>query len=478
VAPGLVLAGCGLDGGGATDAPIRSSSPGASFGLTAEPDLFSPPALTSANGLLQAELSVAPAMVPYEGGTRWALTVNGTTPGPTLRVKPGDILRVLLNNRTEHSTNLHTHGLHVSPQGNSDNPFIEVRPGERFLYEFAIPEDQPGGLFWYHPHVHHHVAEQVFAGFFGAIIVEDDFDALSEVAAATERLLILHDIRPGNSEADVMSASMMEHMMGREGSAVLVNGFLRPTLHATAGGLERWRILNASPSRYYSLGLRDHDFHVIGLDGTRLGQAVRRNSLLLVPGERVEALVEAEGPGEFTLRTAAVNRGSMGMGMGMGMGGETASGAADILTLSVEGEGRRGSGLPQLPPARPDLAAQPIAATREVTFSMQGMSFLIDGRPFEMSRTDVRARLGTTEEWTIRNVSTMDHPFHLHVWPFQVVAQSKGLPPPGWKDVVNVPAGGWVKIRVRFDSFAGRTVYHCHILDHEDMGMMATIEVA
>ena len=112
-------------------------------------------------------------MVPDGSGSRWALTVNGTTPGPTLRVKPGDRMRLVLDNRTGHRTNLHTHGLHVSPPGNADNPFLDIAAGAQFTYEIDIPRDHPGGLYWYHPHLHHHVAEQVFAGFFGAIIVED-----------------------------------------------------------------------------------------------------------------------------------------------------------------------------------------------------------------------------------------------------------------------------------------------------------------
>ena len=108
---------------------------------------------------------------------------------------------------------------------------------------------------------------------------------------------------------------------------------------------------------------------------------------------------------------------------------------------------------------------------------MQGMNFFIDGRSFNADRTEIRGRLGTIEEWTIRNSSTMDHPFHIHVWPFQVVSQSNGLTIEGWKDVVNVPAGGWVRVRIPFADIAGKTVYHCHILDHEDMGMMGVIEV-
>lgn len=188
---------------------------------------FEPNVLQSKDGLLAVTLRLSGGTVPYGNATRWALLVNGTTPGPTLRVKPGDRLRIRLENATEHSTNLHTHGLHVSPSGNADNPFIEIAAGESFQYEIDIPADHPGGLHWYHPHWHHHVAEQLFAGFFGAIVVEDAFDAMPEVTAAQERLILLQDTRPGADEAAVTSTSMMDQMMGREGTVVLVNGIRR-----------------------------------------------------------------------------------------------------------------------------------------------------------------------------------------------------------------------------------------------------------
>jgi FtsP/CotA-like multicopper oxidase with cupredoxin domain len=107
-----------------------------------------------------------------------------------------------------------------------------------------------------------------------------------------------------------------------------------------------------------------------------------------------------------------------------------------------------------------------------------GRSFTIDGKSFDPARTDISTKLGRVEDWTITNSSMMDHPFHLHVWPFQVVARTDGAPiTPGWKDTVNVPAGQSVTVRVPMTDIAGRTVYHCHILDHEDLGMMGVIKV-
>ena len=129
-------------------------------------------------------------------------------------------------------------------------------------------------------------------------------------------------------------------------------------------------------------------------------------------------------------------------------------------------------------PVRPSIEA--VDGRRRISFGGMGMGngqFVIDGRSFDPGRIDSTGRLGTVEEWTITNNSMMDHPFHIHVWPFKVVERSDGTPDPGWRDTVNVPTGGWVRFRMPITDFAGTTVYHCHILDHEDLGMMATIQV-
>jgi FtsP/CotA-like multicopper oxidase with cupredoxin domain len=292
--------------------------------------------LASTNGVLEATLTIATGMVPYGDGSRWALTVNGTSPGPTLRARPGDVLRLTLDNHMDHATSLHTHGLHVSPSGNSDNPFLMIEPGQRFSYEIAIPAEHPGGLFWYHSHLHHHSAEQVFAGFIGAIVVEDEFDRRADVAGARERLLVIHDARTGGTEAAVLGTSMMDQMTGREGNVVLVNGQLRPNLETVSGGLERWRIVNASASRFYRLSLAGHQLKVVGGDGGRLATAIAADSLSLVPGERAELFVQPAAAGTYTMGTAAVDRGSGMMGMGGGMMGGGTSGAS-VCAASVAG---------------------------------------------------------------------------------------------------------------------------------------------
>ncbi len=461
---------------GSTSTKAVGGSPGEAFA--------GPRELSSRDGLLEVTLVAAATLVPWGTGSRYALTYNGTTPGPTLRARPGDLIRLTLRNQLDRPTNLHTHGLHVSPSGTSDNVFVMVEPGSEVVYEYHLPTDHPSGTFWYHPHHHGEVATQVAGGMAGAIVIEDEIDHGAEMAATTERVLVLADPRIGTGPS-VLTASPAERQQGREGDAVLVNGTLRPRLAGAAGTVERWRIVNASASRYYRLTLPGLSMHLIASDHGRLERPLAVKEVLLTPGQRAEVLVPLDHVGSFTLSTAAVNRGSMGMGGGMGGGGGSgsSSGAAELLSLEVGAAGTD-TNAPALPAAlRPldDLSTAPVDRSRTLTLGAMGMgggTFVIDGRSFEPTRIDTTCRLGTTEEWTLRNNSMMDHPFHLHVWPFQVVARSDGAPrDPGWRDTVNVPAGRSVKVRVRFTDYAGKAVYHCHILDHEDLGMMGIIDV-
>jgi FtsP/CotA-like multicopper oxidase with cupredoxin domain len=453
-----------------------------------------PEVLTSANGRLDIELVAAPAKVPFGPGTRFAYTYNGTTPGPTLRVRPGDVLSITLENRLGETTNLHTHGLHVSPSGVADNIFVSVPDHDRRTYTYEIPADHRSGTFWYHPHRHGTVARQVFGGLAGVIVVEDTIDAAPELVGATERLLVLSDPVIGSSSA-VLDVSMMQEMQGREGDRVLVNGVAQPTISVQAGTLEHWRVLNASSSRYYRLALEGHSLHMIGTDSGRLATPVAVTDVLLAPGERVELLAAPSKAGSYALRSLPYDRG--GMGMGMGMGSSSGSSRRTTLARVVVNGDAPAAGMPPSLAAPTSLALPDATSRRELVLAMgmggsmgdgnsgmsnraQGMgrTFTIDGESFDASRTDIVTALGRVEDWTLTNTSPMDHPFHLHVWPFQIVARSDGKAiTPGWKDTVNVPAGGSVTVRIPLTEISGRTVYHCHILDHEDLGMMGVIDV-
>lgn len=437
--------------------------------------LIEPKTLRSADGGLQVRLEAAAGSWPVAGREATVYGYNGGVPGPTLRVRPGDRLQIHLVNNLQAPTNLHVHGLHVSPKGNGDNVFVTVEPGESFDYDYPLPDDHPPGVFWYHPHLHGTVADQVFGGLYGAIVVEDP----DEIPVARERVLVVSDISL-DAAGRLSQPSRMERMTGREGELLLVNGQHRPTLTCRPGERERWRVVNACTSRYLRLRLDGQRLDLLGMDAGRYPEPRRVDEVVLLPGNRADLMVTTTTEGSGVLQTQGVDRG----GMGAMMGGPASGEVTALATLGVSGErAPTPAPMPRQPQPR-DLRNAVVETRRRLTFGMGmgmgrgGMSFTIDGREFDPNRVDQAVKLGSVEEWSITNASPMDHPMHLHVWPMQIVAQ-RGRPVDHvrWQDVVNVPAGGEITVRISFDGFDGRTVYHCHILDHEDNGMMGVIEV-
>ncbi len=469
---GIAAGGVGLAW---TGLPWAPSTVGVGAGSVAGESLAEPGVLRSENGLLQADLVAERVRVTLAGTQAHMLAYNGSVPGATWRVRPGDRLKVRLVNRLTSPTNLHTHGLEVSPAGNSDNPFVSVAPGDSFDYQFDLPSDHPSGVFWYHPHLHGTVADQLFGGLYGALLIEDSF----EVPVTRERLLIVSDttLTPAGEPASV---TPREVMMGREGSLLLVNGQLQPRLAARPGERERWRVINACTSRFLRFAVPGQQVQLLGMDSGHSPSPVGVEDLLLAPGNRADLLVTAQA-GTSELRTLGHDRGSA---MGPMMGGGNLSGPALLATLTVAGDSVSAlSPVERRTPDR-DLRTRVPNRRRMISFTMgmggpMMMSVGFDGREFDMHRIDQSVAAGALEEWTVTNPTQMDHPFHLHVWPMQLVEVSGvAVQTPTWRDVVNVPAGGYVRLLVDFSRHPGRSVYHCHILDHEDAGMMATVEVS
>lgn len=414
-----------------------------------------PDVLRSRDGRVEVDLVASSATWP--GAPDGALSYNNAPIGPTLRLRPGDRVTVNVENRLDVATNLHTHGLGVSPTSPADDVFVRIEPGEARRYDYVLPVDHPSGLFWYHPHQHGDVARQVGAGLVGAIIVDDDLDDTDAMAATSERLWVLHD--PTSADRSV---SPMDQMHGRAGADVLVNGVSQPLIETTSGRLERWRIVNASASRIMPFAVDELAMTVIGTDAGRLAESVEVNGLVLFPGERVEVLVEAASTGT---RHTVMGDGPLAVLATSATPAPKASGAAPVLRETSDFE----------------IGAVTARRTLRLGADMSGgmmsqdsLAFTIDAKTFDPDRVDISTQLGEVEEWTIVNDTGMDHPFHLHAWPFQVVDEDGW---PGWKDTVNVPGGGEVMIRIPFVGHSGRSVYHCHILDHEDIGMMGVINV-
>lgn len=453
--------------------------------------------LVSQSGLLETQLTARRGAVNVAGQSIELMSYNDQIPGPRLEVRPGDTVRLTLDNQLSEATNLHFHGLHVSPTGNADNIFLEIPARERFTYEFTIPTSHPGGTFYYHPHRHGLVGRQVFAGMGGILVVRGALDEIPEVQAAQEAFLFLKDIDPNHPMGRVRP---MQQMRGREGELVTVNGQRQPriSIDSNANGLLRLRLVNGSAARFYRLSLEDHPLYLIATDGGALEEPVELSELLLSPGERAEVLVRGNRTaGEYRLMNLPYDRGGMGMmgnqrggmnpGMGHGMGrrgggrSQTEAQEPEVLaTIAYSGETRSVPLPTQLLPVEALPEAQ---RTRQFRLHhgmtpRQGMVFLINGQAYHHDRIDTQVILNTVEDWVLVNPDRMDHPFHVHTNPFQVIERN-GTPEPfrAWKDTVLVPAGQTVRIRTRFETFTGKSLYHCHILDHEDLGMAGILDI-
>jgi FtsP/CotA-like multicopper oxidase with cupredoxin domain len=430
----------------------------------ARPEAFRDPAVVASHdGALELTLTAARGTMEVGGRRVIAQVYNGSYLPPTLRVRPGDVVRVRLVNALHETTSLHMHGLAVSPLGNSDNVFLHVTPGGARDYEIRIPSSQAPGLYWYHPHPHGHSDDQVRNGMSGALIVEGLLDSFPELRDVTEHVLLLKDVQIGDGQ--------VVHRGIGDDALRTVNGMLNPTITLRPGETQLWRIGNIGADLYYRLTLDGHRFYEVARDGHRRTHLVPKRELVLEPGAREEVLVQATGPGTYTLHTA---------GFDTGPEGNRYPGAV-LATVRVAGTAVTPIALPEklLPVA--DLRGA-VTGRRTIVFSesADGDTFFIDGRTFDPGRTDARVKLGEVEEWTIRNESGELHDFHIHQTHFQVT-EVNGAPQPfdGYQDIVNVPIHGQVKVIIPFTDpvILGRFVYHCHLLSHEDRGMMATIEV-
>jgi FtsP/CotA-like multicopper oxidase with cupredoxin domain len=384
-------------------------------------------------------------------------------------------------------TNLHTHGLWVSPAGNSDNVLYDLLPGRRFQHEYLIPREHVSGTFWYHPHRHGSVAPQVENGMSGAIVVAGGIDDLPEIRAAQERLLVLQQINDSAVTDRRARASSLLEIAGVNEKVTTVNGRHVPTLTLRPGEVQRWRIVAANSHDVLPLSLRPAQLgtgvpptlHEIACDGIPRKQVVEKKEIVLAPGNRADVLVRAGAPGLYRLW----KRGFPQIRFQQLPDPET------IAWVRVAGEPIV-MPLPATIPERyshRDIAGSEITRPeRKLVFSISQnpLQFLINGKEFDPDRPDPVVSVGTVEQWRLENSSDAMHPFHIHVNPFQVVESSDpGLDTGVFKDTVPIPPvqdngqNGYVVIRSRFERYIGRFVLHCHILGHEDAGMMLLVEI-
>jgi FtsP/CotA-like multicopper oxidase with cupredoxin domain len=422
---------------------------------------------------VEVSITAAPARLSLQPGVVTdVFAYNGQIPGPTLEVREGDRVIVHFENKLSEPTTVHWHGLHI-PADADGSPMYPIAPGEKHDYIFTIVHGT-AGTYWYHPHPDMRSGYQVGKGLYGGIIIHAADDPLP--ASIPEKLIILADNRflpDGSVDFPALQSpqGIVDEENGREGPVIFVNGQIMPTIKIRRGEIQRWRIVNASAARIYRLALQGQTFLQVGTDGGLFEHPEQVKEVLLANSERVELLVRGTGePGSVSLlQTLPYDR----------YAPQTRptdwNQPRDLLALEVSKE-------PPVAPVAipttlrpiPVLDTTKVTATRVITLS-QG---LINGKMMDMSRVDITAPLSATEIWDIENVVGMDHPFHLHGFQFQILDRN-GVPEKTrrWKDTVNVPKHETVRFVVRYNDFPGMWMYHCHILDHEDHGMMGVLEV-
>jgi len=433
------------------------------------------PGITDTNadpGVLEVDLRAKVAGVEViPGKTTPAWTYNGGLPGPLLRAKVGDRLLVHFKNELPEGTTVHWHGIRLpaAMDGTPGHSQPEVMPGGTFDYDFTLPD---AGLYWYHPHMDS--AAQVGFGLYGALLVEDPGEPAN---IGDELVLVLSDmgVKDDGSLEDPRSGGNFGTLFGREGAALLVNGRRDPELLSQAGLRQRWRVVNAAKSRYFQVMIKGHTFTKIGGDGGFAERPKEVSALVLTPGERADVVVTPRGtPGStLSVRWVPYDR---------GYGTTFNRPEEELFRIKLADAPEQES------EAMPTISREmkPLDLSGAVPISLEltqaevngNVVMGINGVP-SWEAVPIAANVGDTHWFTVKNTMEFAHPFHLHGFFFQPLDEG-GVPlsPMEWKDTINVPVDGAAQFAVKYDDRPGMWMFHCHILDHADAGMMGMIDLA
>lgn len=418
--------------------------------------------------ILEFELEAKISDIEIEEGFATPVwTYGGSLPGPLIKAKVGDKVIVHFKNSLPESTSIHWHGLRV-PNGMDGVPGVTqppIEPGEEFRYEFTVND---AGTYWYHPHINS--TNQVGWGMYGGFVVEDPSDP---EAFGDDLVLLISDISIDfdGSFLPENNGGGFSRLFGREGRVLLVNGKVLPRLKVRKGKQQRWRVINAARSRYVRMSLRDHYLTRIGGDNGLAAYSEVVPRIIITPGERSDfVFTPSNEPGvERIMRWGAVDRGF-----------GTTDFRAPVNMLVIETVDEDPVIPAEIPTQLRNIEAVDISnaveQSLEMTIELGGedeVSMGFNGIPY-WSMTPLEARVGETHVWTLINHSDFNHPFHLHGYFFQVLDENRV---PEWKDTVDVPVGAEIKIAINFEGRPGMWMYHCHILDHAEVGMMGQLLV-
>lgn len=474
----------GIGGAGATAMGLGACTATPGWIYTGEP-LRQPKVEQSQDGELNTKVIARMGNFKLAGKDVFLRCYNNKPLGNTLDVRAGDTLKLRLRNDLPFSpydglcltkpdpsidntprgfnvTNMHLHGLHVSPQKPADDIFITLQSGEHFDYEYHIPKTHPPGTYFYHAHVHGSTAMQVASGMAGCLIVRGELDDIPEIKAAEEKVIFIQTQR-FDKDGKCESFSILNNE-----DKAYINGQYQPVIRIKKGQVQRWRLVNASHMVPFNLSIQTYRYTttmpmtLLCRDGNPLPATKEIESLYMVAGNRADVLVKGFDPGTYFL-----------------VGGPD---YGTLATVIVEDEAVPDMSLYAGPlPTAPELVPIPES---EVTFGRrldfdfvygEHPKFTINNQPFSCDDT-WKVPLNAVEEWEVYNHTAYPHPFHIHVNPFQIVSGG-GIDPGTWLDTMEFPPFQRIKFRTRFLDFTGKYVFHCHNLMHEDMGMMQGVEV-
>lgn len=447
---------------------------------------------------------------------------NGELVGPTIEVRPGDTLKVRLKNRMPFKkelvgthphngphgtnvTNLHFHGLHVSPAGNADNVMIEVGPGQDFEYEVRIPSDHPAGTHWYHAHKHGAVGIQLGSGMAGPLIIRGGLDDVDEIRDAKERILVIQQI-PYKQVADPYNEGQQANMVEEiaqlfeftwqtelvpQGRRATLNGETVPTFKLQPGEVEYWRFIHAGIHLPVRLRLvkeggnpatESIPYYLVALDGITTGRLDKVEVAELHPGYRADLLVQGVGRDGKPLAK----------GTYLLIDEVEQNPKARVLARVVVNGSTKKMKLPKpeklapLAPFKPIKDEELTSTTPQLAHLEVQMveplpnpvfKFLLNGKVFDPHAPSRKLILGAVEEWLVSSSGSEffpGHPFHIHTNPFHFTDEQGRII---WKDTIFVPRDTQLRLRTRYERYIGQFMLHCHIVSHEDEGMMETLEV-
>ncbi|MGG6447409.1 multicopper oxidase family protein [Pseudobacillus badius] len=391
---------------------------------------------------------------------------NGDYLGPVIRVKKGEDVSIKIKNKLAEATTVHWHGLEVD--GEQDGgPHNGIKPGTTWNPQFKI--EQSAATLWYHPHLLHETGEHVYKGLAGLFYIDDEVSEKLDIPkeyGVNDVPLIIQDKQMDDEGQFDYDLSMHDTMMGLQGDTILVNGAINPYLEVPKG-LMRLRLLNGSNARIYEFSLNnDQEFFQIASDGGLLEKPVKVNKLVLSPAERAEILVDFSSfkDGEVV---------------------ELTDQGTAFMKFIVKGKKEEKVTMPDKLAAIPRIDPSNSVRTREFVFQGMGRNVNINGKQMDMDRIDEELKLNDTEIWEITNdtgmgmMGGMGHPFHAHGVQFQILDRDGKAPPDnekGWKDTILVYPDEKVRVIATFNK-KGLFMYHCHILEHEDVGMMGQFQV-